>query len=338
MKKLLVLFVSALMVLGLATGCSNSGSGDKAGIKIGATIYKFDDNFMSVVRQNMESYAKTLGATLTLNDSGNDQAKQNEQVDNMIADGVNVLAINLVDPTAAPAIIEKAKTAKLPVVFFNKEPNLDVLKSYDKAWYVGTNSAESGIIQGEMIAKHWEANKAKWDLNGDGKIQYVLFKGEIGHPDAEARTKYAVEAIAKIGGEQLALESATWDATKANEIMTTWLSSLKGIEMVVCNNDAMAFGAIAALKNAGYFANDKFMPVFGVDALAEAIQNIADGTMVATVLNDAVNQAKATLDLANNAGKGVDPLTGTSWKFDETGKSVRVAYVGVDASNYKDFK
>lgn len=47
----------------------------------------------------------------------------------------------------------------MPVVFFNKEPSRKALDSYDKAYYVGTDSKESGIIQGDLIAKHWAANQ-----------------------------------------------------------------------------------------------------------------------------------------------------------------------------------
>ncbi len=330
MKKLLVLLVTAFLALGALVGCTSTG-GNEDGVKIGATIYRFDDNFMSVVRQNMEDYAAELGANLSLVDSANDQAKQNEQVDTMIADGVDVLAINLVDPAAASSIIEKAKSADLPVVFFNKEPNATDMASYDKVWYVGTNSAESGIIQGEMITKHWAANPA-WDLNGDGKVQYVALRGELGHPDAEARYAEAVKALDAIGAEQIAQDTANWDSTQANEKMTTWLSSNDNIELVVCGNDGMAFGAVSALE-----ANGTMLPVFGVDALAEAIQHIENGTMVATVLNDAVNQAKATIDLAVNVGQGKDPIEGTTWTLDAN-KAVRVAYVGVDAENAADYK
>lgn len=337
MKKLL----AVLAVLALVAGCAakpkeETPKGNETPV-VGVTIYKFDDNFMSIVRQNMQKYESTLGVKLNLVDSGNDQGKQNEQVDTMIADGVNVLAINLVDPQAAPAIITKAKAANLAVVFYNKEPNADVLASYDKAYYVGTNSAESGTIQGEIIKKEWEANKAAWDKNGDGKVQYVLLKGEIGHPDAEARTSEAQKALAAIGAEELALESATWDGTKANEVMTTWLAAHQNIEMVIANNDGMALGAIAALSNAGYFKDDKFMPVFGVDAIPEALDAIESGKMVGTVLNDAANQAKATLDLAKNLAAGKAATEGTSWTLDGV-KAVRVAYVGVDKNNYKDFR
>lgn len=108
-------------------------------------------------------------------------------------------------------MIEKARGQNIPVVFFNKEPSRKALDSYDKAYYVGTDSKESGIIQGDLIAKHWKANP-NWDLNKDGQIQYVLLKGEPGHPDAEARTTYVIKELNDKGlkTQQLQLDTAMW--------------------------------------------------------------------------------------------------------------------------------
>ena len=342
-KKGLILSLTVASSILLATGCGStsddksSDSGKKGGDSlpaVGATIYKFDDNFMSYVRRSMEDSAKG-NVKLMLNDSQNDQAKQIEQVDTLIAKGAKSLAINLVDPKAAQTIIDKAKPKNIPVIFFNKEPDASVLKGYDKAYYVGTTSSESGVLQGQLIAKAWEANKDKWDKNKDGKLQYVLLKGEPGHPDAEARTKYAIDTVKAKGiqVEELALDTAMWDATKATEKMDAWLAKYNDkIEFVIANNDGMALGAIASLEKAGYFSGDKFMPVVGVDAIPEALEMIENGKMVGTVLNDAKNQGKATIDLASNAAKGKDVLDGTEWKLDDS-KAVRVPYIEVTKDN-----
>ncbi|MEH7416209.1 galactose/glucose ABC transporter substrate-binding protein MglB [Neobacillus drentensis] len=339
-KKGLVLSLAVASSILLATGCSSStsGSGDSGKDSklpaVGATIYKFDDNFMSYVRRAMETSAKGK-VNLMLNDSQNDQAKQIEQVDTLIAKGAKSLAINLVDPKAAQTIVDKAKAKDIPVIFFNKEPDESVLQGYDKAYYVGTTSSESGVLQGELIAKAWEANKDKWDKNHDGKIQYVLLKGEPGHPDAEARTKYVVDTVKSKGiqVEQLAMDTAMWDATKATEKMDAWVSKYNDkIEFVIANNDGMALGAISSLEKAGYFTGDKFIPVVGVDAIPEALEMIEKGKMVGTVLNDAKNQGKATIELAANAAKGKDVLDGTEWKLDDK-KAVRVPYVEITKDN-----
>lgn len=349
MRKLLALLLAFLLVFSLAacSGGSNQASGgdeskqssepkeasEPEQSKIGVTIYKFDDNFMSFVRRAIEKNAEGQ-AELILNDSQNDQAKQNEQVEMMISKGVKSLAINLVDPQAAPTIISKAKEEGIPVVFFNKEPSEEALTSYDKAWYVGTTSSESGVIQGEIIADTWKAHP-EWDKNGDGKIQYVLLKGEPGHPDAEARTKYSIDTLKEKGieVEQLELQTGMWDSVKGKELMDAWLAKHgEDIEYVIANNDAMALGAINSLKANGYFEGDKFMPVVGVDAIPDALTQIEDGTMVGSVLNDAANQGKATLDLAVNVANGKDPLAGTEWKLDDK-KAVRVPYLPITLDN-----
>ncbi len=334
MKKFTAILLILVMMLSLsACGAKADDKASTALPTIGVTIYKYDDNFMSFVRRAIETKA-TDKAVLEMNDSQNSQATQNDQVDTMISKGAKALAINLVDPQAASTIIEKAKKANLPVIFFNKEPEATVLASYDKAWYVGTASAEAGVIQGEVIVNAWKAHP-EWDRNGDGVMSYVLLKGEPGHPDAEARTKYAVETVTAAGikVEELELQTGMWDSVKAKELMDAWIAKHgDAIEMVIANNDGMALGAIQSLNATGYFDNGKFMPVVGVDAIPDALEQIKAGKMVGTVLNDAKNQGGATFDLALNVANGKDPLDGTEWTLDDT-KAVRVPYVAVTIDN-----
>lgn len=302
---------------------------------VGVTIYRYDDNFMSFVRRNVEAGLKGK-ATVIINDSQNDQAKQNEQVDVMISRRATALAINLVDPQAAATIITKAKAKNIPVIFFNKEPSQAAMKSYDKTWYVGTRSEESGIMQGNVVVEAWKAN-ASWDKNGDKKIQYVMLKGEPGHPDAEARTKYAVDTITanKIGVQKLEEQTAMWDTAKAKDIVDAWIAKHGDkIEFILCNNDGMAIGALQAVQARGYNKGDakKFIPIVGVDAIPDCLNEIKKGTIVGTVLNDAKNQGKATVDLVLNAAAGKNPVEGTSWKLDAD-KAVRVPYVPITLKN-----
>ncbi len=320
--------LSALMMFGAHAQAADT--------RIGVTIYKYDDNFMSEVRKSIEKDAKTSpDIQLLMNDSQNDQSKQNDQIDVLLAKGVKALAINLVDPAAAPVVIEKARSAGIPIVFFNKEPSRKALDSYDKAYYVGADSKESGVIQGELIAKHWKANPS-WDLNKDGVIQYVLLKGEPGHPDAEARTTYVIKTLNDKEGlktQQLQLDTAMWDTAQAKDKMDAWLSgpNANKIEVVIANNDAMAMGAVEALKA----HNKSSIPVFGVDALPEALALVKSGAMAGTVLNDGNNQAQATFDLAKNLAEGKAPTDGTQWKLVD--KIVRIPYVGVDKDNLSEF-
>lgn len=333
-----ILAVALTMMLGL-TACSGEKAAETASNpltpKVGVTIYKYDDNFMSLMRKALEGEAAASGAVeLLMNDSQNNQSTQNDQVDVLIAKGVKALAINLVDPAAAPTIIEKAKAAGLPVVFFNKDPGEEALKSYDKAYFVGTNPQQSGEIQGDLIGKTWKA-KPELDLNKDGVLDYVLLKGEPGHPDAEARTKFVIEKLNADGikTNQLQLDTGMWDAAKAKDIMQAWLSGPTGkqIEVVIANNDAMAMGAVEAMK-----AQGNVLPTFGVDALPEALQMVKADTLMGTVLNDGVGQAKAVYALAVDLANGKDPKQNTAVAL-EANNNVRVPYVGVDKNNLNEF-
>ncbi|MXP67322.1 galactose/glucose ABC transporter substrate-binding protein MglB [Pantoea sp. Aalb] len=321
-KKILILTALIASMTMIMTASGN--------VRVGVTIYKYDDNFMSMVRKHLEKEVKKVhGVELLMNDSQNDQSKQNDQIDILIAKGVKVLAINLVDPAAAAVVIDKARANNIPVVFFNKEPNAKVLSSYNKAYYVGADSKESGIIQAQLIEKHWKSTPS-WDLNKDGKIQYVLLKGEPGHPDAEARTKYVIKTLNKHGikTQQLAIDSAMWETALAKDKVEAWLSGPKAskIEMIIANNDAMAMGAIEALK-----AYNKYIPVFGVDALPEALTMVKSGLMAGTVLNDAKNQAKATFNIAINIAKGKKKyLRKSRIGFKLKNNIVRVPYVAID--------
>lgn len=316
------------------TAGTTANSGEKPAV--GATIYKFDDNFMSFVRGAIEKNGKDK-MDLTLVDSQNDQAKQNEQVDTFISKGVKVLAINLVTPQAADAVIQKAKAADLPVIFFNKEPDKAAMDSYDKTIYIGTKSEESGTIQGQLVLDLWKANP-KWDKNGDKKIQYVMLKGEPGHPDAEARTKYSIDTI-KAGGvevEELELQTGMWDTAKGKDLMDAWLSKHGDkIEFIISNNDAMALGALASCEAAG-LTGDKMLPIVGVDAIPDALSKIEEGKMAGSVLNDAGNQGKAIVDVALNLAAGKDAVEGTDWKVED--KAIRVPYKAITKDNLSDAK
>ena len=324
---------TVLSAVALAVGLGTISMA-QADTRIGVTIYKYDDNFMALMRKEIDKEAKQLkGIELLMNDSQNAQSIQNDQVDVLLSKGVKALAINLVDPSAAPTIIGKAKPDNIPVVFFNKDPGGKAIGSYDMAYYVGTDPKESGIIQGDLIAKQWKAMPAM-DLNKDGKIQFVLLKGEPGHPDAEARTKYVVDQLNKQGiqTEQLFMDTGMWDAAMAKDKTDAWLSSSRAndIEVIISNNDGMALGALEATK-----AHGKKLPIFGVDALPEALQLIKKGDLAGTVLNDGVNQGKAVVQLSNNLAQGKAANEGTNWKLEN--RVVRIPYVGVDKDNLSEF-
>jgi len=338
MKKKWMLALVACVMMTMAA-CSNSG-GDGGGkssggdSKIGVAIYKFDDTFMTGVRNAM-SAAASGKAELDIVDSQNAQPTQNEKIDLFISKKYKAMIVNPVDRTAAGVIIDKAKKADIPVVFLNREPLAEDMNKWDKVYYVGAKAEESGTISGQLLVDYWKANPSA-DKNGDGKLQYVMLQGEPGHQDAELRTKFSVQAIqdAGIDVEALAVDTAMWDRVKGQEKMQAFLAQFGDkVEAVLANNDDMALGAIEALKAAGYFTGDKFIPVIGVDATAPAIQALQDGTLLGTVLNDAKNQGAAAVAIANSLAKGETPTKENTGYDISDGKYVWISYKKITKDN-----
>jgi len=329
----LVLVVLSGAVFAAGGAQSSSGGGQP---QIGVAIYKFDDTFMSYMRNTIQQLA-TGKVALTMVDSQNSQPTQNDQVDQFLTKKMNSIAINAVDRTAAGTIIDKAKAANIPVVFFNREPFENDMAKWDKVYYIGAKAEESGTMQGQIAVDYWKANPSA-DKNGDGVMQYIMIKGEPGHQDAELRTQYSIKAVndAGIKTQELATDTAMWDRPKAVEKMDAfWARFGDQIEIVFCNNDDMALGAIESLRKVGFFTGGKFLPVVGVDATAPALQALAEGSLLGTVLNDATNQGKATFDIAYALATGATPTT-TAGKMD--GKYVWVPYQKVTRDNYKNFQ
>ena len=309
---------------------------------VGACIYKFDDTFMTGVRNAMRAEMDKQGGELEIVDSQNRQPTQNDQVDAYISKGANALIVNPVDRTAAQPLMEKAKAEGLPIVFVNREPYADVMNAYDKIWYVGAKAEESGTQSGQIIVDYFKAHPEA-DKNKDGKIQYIMIRGEQGHQDATLRTEYSTKAMKDGGFEivELGNDTANWDKVQATDKMKGFISAVgvDNIEAVLANNDDMALGAIEALKAEGYNMGDpaKYIPVVGVDATAPALEAMSKGEMLGTVLNDADNQGFAAVRVAVVAADGKE-VTEESIGYKITdGKYIWIPYRPVTVENYKEF-
>ena len=309
---------------------------------VGACIYKFDDTFMTGVRNAMRAEMDKQGGELEIVDSQNRQPTQNDQVDAYISKGANALIVNPVDRTAAQPLMEKAKAEGLPIVFVNREPYADVMNAYDKIWYVGAKAEESGTQSGQIIVDYFKAHPEA-DKNKDGKIQYIMIRGEQEHQDATLRTEYSTKAMKDGGFEivELGNDTANWDKVQATDKMKGFISAVgvDNIEAVLANNDDMALGAIEALKAEGYNMGDpaKYIPVVGVDATAPALEAMSKGEMLGTVLNDADNQGFAAVRVAVVAADE-KPVTDESIGYKITdGKYIWIPYRPVTVENYKEF-
>lgn len=283
-------------------------------VKVGVAIYQFDDNFMTLYRNELLSYFESLNSDsvkydVTVVDGKNDMAEQNNQIDNFITQGMDVIILNLVQTSSADAAIDKIVAAGIPLVLINREPLGD---NGDESYagildnptvcYVGADARQSGTYQGEIIADLPNHG----DVNGDGKISYIMIEGDPENIDAQYRTEYSVKALTDAGltVECLDDQIGNWAQAKGQEICANDLAKFGDqVEVVFCNNDAMALGAATAISAAGRTVGEDIYLV-GVDALEECQQMVTDGTMTGTVLNDHVGQSHTAVDVAVKAAAG----------------------------------
>ena len=289
-----------------ADAAADAAGGDYADKVVGVCIYQFSDNFMTLFRTELENYLIAQGFSkdnIKIVDGANDQATQTGQIDNFIAEGVDVLIINPVNSSSAETITDKVVAAEIPLVYINREPDASEEQRWaDNNWnvtYVGCDAKQSGTMQGELIA---DLGLETVDKNGDGKIQYIMVEGDPENIDAQYRTEYSVKALEDAGLEVECLtdQVGNWQQDQAQQIVANALGQYgDDIEVVFCNNDAMALGALQAIQSAGRTVNEDIYLV-GVDALSEALEDVIAGTMTGTVFNDHFSQSHSAADAAVN--------------------------------------
>ena len=323
MKKLMAVILTLAFALGL-TACGG-GSGSSSNGEVSVFYYTYSDTYISSVRSAMDKLLTDAGLKYQNYDANGNQTTQTEQVTTALAKGSKLLIVNVVDTgsnDAAQNIIDQAKAKNVPVIFFNRSVEESVVTSYGKCVFVGTDYEMAGHMQGEMIGKYLVENYDKLDLNGDGKISYVMFKGQEGNMEAIARTQYGVEDANKVLKEAgkpelefydasnknkyLVDQNGTWSSAAATDYMGTILAQYSEanknmVELVIANNDEMALGAVSALQTAGYNKEGtKAIPVFGVDATDAAKSAVNSGAMVGTIKQDADGMAKAITTITQN--------------------------------------
>ena len=327
----------------LLTGCTGTDSGKVKEIQIGVVVYDEYDTFISqLMNVFMEEVSEQIknGKRISVkryNAAGN-QITQNEQVEEMIEKGCNVICVNLVDRTDPSMIIEAARKADIPVIFFNRELVEKDLMSWDKLYYVGADAFESGMIQGQIAADAWFANletDRTLDKNRDGCLQYVVLEGEAGHQDSIVRSEYSVNALIDAGIQVDKCESciANWSRAQAQTKMAQLLNKYGDtIELLLCNNDDMALGAIDEME-AQSIPREKWPVVVGIDGTDVGLEAVVNGDMLGTVYNNKEGQAKAMLQLA------IYTVTGEGYeKLDlKDGKYIRFPYMRVTNENIEDF-
>lgn len=325
-----IIFYTSIILL-CACGKQQQDTPDK--LHLGITCYNQSDTFINqlvtCLKDKLSQFENdNFEVTMTIRDAAGSQRTQDDQVQELINAGCNILCVNLVDRADPSEIINLAKENNVPIIFFNREPVAEDMMRWEMLYYVGADAKQSGIMQGELALSAIQANK-NIDRNKDGKIQYAVLEGEPGHQDAIIRTENAVDTLKNNGIEleKLCCGIANWNRAQAqNRMMHIISQHQNNIELVLANNDDMALGAIDAYKKLNY--TESALPVFfGIDGTDVGLNAVKDLELAGTVYNDKEGQAAAIAKLA------VEIIS----KKEITNKYTYLPYSKVTSDNVNDF-
>ncbi|MCR4833828.1 MAG: galactose ABC transporter substrate-binding protein [Butyrivibrio sp.] len=339
LKRTIIVVLVLSLMSALFSGCNFSKDDTVTQIKIGVTLYDQYDTYLGQLMNSFnefvtESRKNGNDIIVSVYDASNSQTKQNDQVKEMIEAGCQVICVNLVDRTDPSIIIDMARKAEVPIIFFNRELVESDLMQWEKLYYVGADAFESGIMQGELAAEAISRDK-RIDKNGDGIIQYLVIEGEAGHQDAILRTEYAVDTLIgagiKVDKEGSAI--ANWSREQAQAKVAQYINEGgEDLEVIFANNDDMALGAIDAYKKAN-IEMAKRPVIYGIDGTQEGLQALLSGSMAGTVYNDKEGQAKALYELAYDLATHTD-ISDVGLTDD---KYIRLPYTKVTIENVYDY-
>ena len=277
MKTIKYFLVSVIFFLAISTSVN--------AITIGFSVARFDDNFLTVMRNDAVRRAEEAGHTMQVDDAKDDVSTQLSQVQNYIASGVDAIIVNAVDTDTTQAMTKAAEGAGVPLVYVNRQPiDLDALGA--TTTFVGSNEKWSGTLEAfEMCVQ----------AGGTGTA--VMLMGQLSNEAARSRSE-DVREVLKLsmcnGIDLIEEQTGNWSRLEANDIMTNWIAAGLEFNIVFANNDEMAIGAIQALKSAGISMDDVI--VGGVDATEDALNAMQAGDLDVTVFQNAAAQGAGAVD------------------------------------------
>ncbi|MEF7437083.1 ribose ABC transporter substrate-binding protein RbsB [Paenibacillus lautus] len=285
MKKTTLLLVSLMLIF--ITGCSLEPpewakpkvGGDVKDIKIGLSISTLNNPFFVSLKDGVVAEAAKQGMEVVVVDAQNDSAKQSNDVDDLIQQGVNALLINPTDSSAISTVVQTANSLGIPVITLDRSADQG-----EVAALVASDNVKGGQMAAEYIVEQ---------LGKDTKVIELE-----GVPGASA-TRERGKGFHNIADEQLnvvAKQAADFDRTKGLTVTENLLQGNPDAKAIFAHNDEMALGAIEAIQSSG-----KDIMVIGFDGNDDALKSIEAGNLTATV----AQQPELIGQLAVGAAKDV---------------------------------
>ncbi|MGG7553589.1 sugar ABC transporter substrate-binding protein [Pseudomonas sp. ES3] len=269
-----------------------------ADYRIGVSIARVDDNFMTYVRSGLENAARKENVQIQFEDAQGDVVRQLNQVQGFLGQKVDAVIVLPVDTAATANMTRAAVEAKIPLVYVNRHPDERVLPK--GVVTVASNDIEAGQLQMRYLADK---------LGGKGNIAIIM--GDLAQNSTHDRTEGVKQVLKDYPGIKIIeQQSAEWQRNKGMDLTSNWLLAGTGFDAIVANNDEMAIGAAMALQQAGKAKGE--IAIVGIDGLPDGLVAIKRGMLVASVFQDPKAQAISAVQAAIKMIKG-EPVEADVW-------------------------
>lgn len=278
-KRVLPVALIALVVIGAVMGIFFLGGTDEK--KVGITVHDLSDLVAREYAELLYSRLTKEGYTVTVVDGGNDQSKQNQQIQNWIEEKYDAVIISPVMVSGVTETLEIAKEAKLPVVLIGKEIPGDALAVYDRVSYVGNPADQWGAMGAEAILQ-WQQDG---DMNGDGMISYLLVQDDPANAQKQSGIRSLMETLQNAGKTLNEIRQITTGGNQAesNALCAQSIAQFgKDIEVVICDSDAGVLGAKQAIQDGGRETGRDIYIVSPADT-QQVLQEVAGGKISAVI-------------------------------------------------------
>ncbi|MBD8150880.1 sugar ABC transporter substrate-binding protein [Pseudomonas fluorescens] len=281
-----------------------------AAYRIGVSIARVDDNFMTYVRTGVEAAATQQDVQIQFEDAQGDVVRQLNQVEGFLNQNVDAVIVLPVDTAATANITRAAVASKTPLVYVNRHPDERTLPK--GVVTVASNDIEAGQLQMRYLAQK---------LGGKGNVAIIM--GDLAQNATRDRTEGARQVLKDFPGIRIVeQQSAEWQRSKAMDLTSNWLLAGTQFDAIVANNDEMAIGAAMALQQAGKAKGE--VAIVGIDGLPDGLAAIRRGVLSASVFQDPKAQATQAVQAAVRMIKD-EPIESEVWVPFELIKPEQVA-------------
>jgi ribose transport system substrate-binding protein len=285
MRRISVGILAAVLVLSGMAGWAQKVDIKK--LKIGVSMYTLDAPYFAAQMESAKAEIERLGAKcITTNAQGN-MTKQISDVEDLLAQHIDLLLLNPLDPKGLVAVTKQATKDKVPIIIIDSsiDPSADYVTT------VQSNNSENGYAVGE-----WLGNKM-----GNAAVTIALISGAKGNPVGQARrdgvftglTEYQLRTFSGTSFKVVAQGWGNWAQEGGLNAMEDILTAHPEINVLLTENDSMALGAMKAIQASG--KQGKILIVAAADGQKEALALIKKGEYGATGLNDPALIAKTAV-------------------------------------------